>query len=548
MNGRLPSRRFRDVQILVGVALGVLVAVSVVELQGILTLVNALRSDARTTARMAAELLTLPEGGADWEGAEPPHPGVSWAVIEGGRVVRRVGAAGPQEPPWWPWASAEEFARAGSSVRGPLRFLGGQVLVVRAPLPGDRVLRVVVQVPSSVLAARWQWYGGVLGLVVAAGGGLLAWFLVGRLLSPYQELLSEAGRVGRPEAGQPEDRFLIETFRETIQRLQDSEATLRQRADELEVLADILTREASSGVVVTDGQGRVRAANETASVLLGTSLEPGGAVPDAVVSGMGRITLMGRSLEIGRFPLRSEGGSLLGEVVFVGDRTRLEALERALQEREHMATLGELAAGMTHEVRNALATIRGFLWLLPDAEAAERQRYLEAVAAESSLVEEVLERFLTFAQPQTLRRESVALGDLVREVARRLAGTAPEVAIHVHAEAVEISGDALALGVVVENLLRNALEAAPGVGGEVRVTVEGTTGAARVVVEDNGAGVSDEVAGRLFQPFATTKASGGLGLALARRFARLHGGDVVYVPLPGAGARFEVLLPLEDRP
>lgn len=548
MSSRLPSRRFRDAQLLVGLALAVLVAVAVVELRGLFTLINALRSDAHTTAEMAASLLTLAEEETEAAWVEPPHPGVSWAVIEGTRVTRRVGAAGPQEPAWWPWESREEWTQAGRAVKGPLSFLGGQVLVVRTPLVGNRVLRVVVEVPSSVLAARWQWYGGVLGLVVAAGGGLLAWILVGRLLSPYQELLSEAGRVGRPGAGQPEDRFLIETFRDTVQRLQDSEAAVRERADELEVLAGVLTREAASGVLITDEGNRIRAANPTAAELLAQELQPGDEVPAAVLSGEPRIALAGRSLEIGRFPLRSAAGAPLGEVVFVSDRTRLEVLERALQEREHMAALGELAAGMAHEVRNALATIRGFLWLLPDAESGDRERYQEAIAAESRLVEEVLERFLAFAQPQNLRREKVILGDLVDEVVRRLAGTAPGVEVLVAADAVEVQGDKLALGVVVENLVRNAMEAAPRAGGEVRIRVEGVTGGARVVVEDNGSGVSGEVADRLFQPFATTKASGGLGLALARRFARLHGGDVVHVPSEGGGARFEARIPLEMQP
>jgi signal transduction histidine kinase len=68
---------------------------------------------------------------------------------------------------------------------------------------------------------------------------------------------------------------------------------------------------------------------------------------------------------------------------------------------------------------------------------------------------------------------------------------------------------------------------------------------ARVVVEDEGPGVSDELRGRLFLPFASSKASGGLGLALARRFARLHGGDVGHEPRPGGGSRFLVWLPLQ---
>jgi signal transduction histidine kinase len=368
---------------------------------------------------------------------------------------------------------------------------------------------------------------------------------VGRLLSPYQELLTEAGRVGRPGAGQPEDRFLIETFRDTVARFEASQAALRQRADDLEVLADVLTREAASGVVVTDAEGRIRAANRTAEELLAAELAPGIDAPPAVRSKEARLMLAGRNLEVAYFPLRTATGAQLGEVVFLTDRTRLEVLERALQEREHMATLGELAAGMAHEVRNALATIRGFLWLLPGAGADDRARYLQSISAESTLVEELLERFLAFAQPQALRREMVGLDALVDEVVGRLEEAARGVRVHRECDAVRMHGDPLALGVAVENLLRNAYEAAAQEGGEVWVRVEGVPGGARVTVEDNGPGVSGEVAGRLFQPFVTTKASGGLGLALARRFIRLHGGEIVHRQREGGGACFEVHLPLE---
>lgn len=536
-------------QLLVGLALALLVAVAAVELQGLLTLVRALREDARTTAQaVAAVLVTSGSDLATVEGGETPHPIVSWAVIADGRVVHRVGAPGPTEPAWWPWDSRSAWEEAGTTVKGPLPFLGGQVLVVRRILADERILRVVVQVPSTVLAARWQWYGGILGLVVAAGGGLLAWFLVGRLLSPYQELLSQAGRVSRPGAGQAEDRFLIETFRETVERLQRSEASLRERADDLEVLADVLTREATAGVLVSDGEGRVRAANQAAEELLASDRLVGQPIPGALAGAGPRVVLGDRVLEVGRFPLRSAAGTPLGEVVFVEDRTPVEALERALQEREHMATLGELSAGMAHEVRNALSTIRGYLWLLPQAGEEDRERYLQAVAAESQVVGEVLDRFLAFSQPQALHREVVPLNELVQEVTRRLAASAAAVTVHLVTPPVQVSGDRLALTVVVENLLRNALDAATAEGGEVWVMVEAVTGGARVVVEDNGCGVSADIRPRLFQPFATTKPSGGLGLALARRFARLHGGDVLLVERAGGGSRFEVHLPQETSP
>jgi two-component system sensor histidine kinase HydH len=210
-----------------------------------------------------------------------------------------------------------------------------------------------------------------------------------------------------------------------------------------------------------------------------------------------------------------------------------------------MAALGELAAGMTHELRNALATIRGYLRLLPDAKREDQARFVGAINDEAEGLAGLLDRFLRFAQPRELRREPVDLLSLVEEAARKVRTAFPAVALAVEGGPVAAVGDALALGVVVENLLRNAAEAVSAQRGSVTARVETAPALARVVVEDDGPGVSEEFRDRLFMPFASSKASGGLGLALARRFARLHGGDVVYEPRPGGGSRFVVWLPRE---
>jgi signal transduction histidine kinase len=519
-----------------------LVGMVVVEMAGMLAVARLVEEEARHASVAAAHLLASRVAGGESArfAAGLREEGWGLAVISDAGMVEHVGDVGPADPTWWPWASRVEWERKGQRVAGPLALAGRQVLVAYQPLADGRLVRAVI--PVSGVVGWLRGVGAALAVVVAVGGGLLVWALITRVLAPYRELLAEAVRVTRGPGEEAEDRFLVETFRDTVRRLELSEAALRRRVDEQEVLAEVLTRGSAAGVVITDPGGTVRAAN-TAAVQLVPALTVGGAVPE-VLSGGGRGCRLGeRVVEVRRLPLLAADDSAQGEVVFLTDRTAVESLERALAEREQMAALGELAAGMTHELRTALATMRGYLRLLPEATREDRDRFAAAINEEAEAVAALLDRFLRFAQPRDLRREPVELENLLQETARKVRTAFPGVALEVAGEAATVVGDALALGVVVENLLRNAAEAVSANGSLVAVRLETSPGLVRVIVEDDGPGVSEEVRDRLFLPFVSSKPSGGLGLALARRFARLHGGDVKHEVRPGGGARFILWLP-----
>ncbi|MEW6336835.1 MAG: sensor histidine kinase [Acidobacteriota bacterium] len=540
----LPARRFREAQWLIVATLVLLVAMVVVELQGMVTLARAAEEEARRGAAAAAVLIGTElsaEGEMRFRGE--PHEGLGVALLVAERVVSRAGSAGPERPAWWPWASRAEWEKAGRAVAGPVRLPEGEVMVAYRAVDDQRFARVVLRVTSSPLLGQWRWVGAGLALLVAGAGGLLAIRLVGRVLAPYRDLMAEAERVRVLDEGQAEDRFLVETFRTTVRRLEDSEAALRQRADELAVLADVLTRESEAGVVIADAAGVVRASNATSAALLGVDLPVGRELPATLRGASGRTRLGERVIGVRRFPLRLADGAALGEVLFIADTTRVDALERSLAEREQLAVIGELSAGMAHELRNALATITGYLRLVGDADEAGRAKYVAAMQEEAAGLTALLERFMRFSQPQHLRKERVDLRHLAAETVERVRGTFPSVAFVVRGPDTDTEGDPLALGVALENLVRNAAEAVEARAGRVTVEVEGGAETVRVRVSDDGPGVSPEVSDRLFAPFASTKPSGGLGLALARRFARLHGGDVQLLPPEQGRTRFELRLP-----
>jgi signal transduction histidine kinase len=544
VSSTLPARRFREARWLIGATIIMLVAMVMAEMLGLLAMARFVEEEDRSATLAAAQIAAYRLAGADATRFDAGVRAAGWgvAVLANGRIVDSIGEAGP-EAPWWPWPSRDAWEAAGRPVAGPVQHGARRVLVAYVTLSDGKVVRTVAPQAAAGAADRWRRLGALLAVSVAVGTGLLASVLLARVLAPYRELLAEAARVSPLREAESEDRFLVETFRATVTRLEASEAAVRRRADDFEVLTEVLTRESQSGVVITTAAGAVRAANTTATELTGADLKAGDAMPASLAFGEGRIALGQRVVEVRRFPLRAASGEPGGEVVLLSDRTAFEALERAVREHEQMAALGELSAGMAHELRNALATIRGYLRLLSGSEAVERARFLAAIDDEAAGVALLLDRFLRFAQPGELRREQVEVVGLVREAAARVATALPQSEIEVHGNPLMVRADPLALGVAVENLLRNGAEAAGT--GKVIATVSSTPEHAVIVVEDDGPGVSAELRDRLFVPFASSKPSGGLGLALARRFARLHGGELVYQDRAQGGARFVIQLPRE---
>jgi signal transduction histidine kinase len=245
-------------------------------------------------------------------------------------------------------------------------------------------------------------------------------------------------------------------------------------------------------------------------------------------------------------PLRRDDGATRGYLVLFTDLTeaRRRAEESLLAER--LATLGEMAAGAAHELRNSLATLRGYLTLIerhPDEDSIAD--FLSEIRHEADHLQRVLEDFLAFARPGTARFQPVALPALVRRAAAdpALAGVTVEVREErpggeAAAGGGTLRGDPLLIERALRNVLHNAAQAEREAGrnGPVEVGIAELPAACEVTVADRGAGVPADLRGRLFHPFATGRAGGvGLGLALAHRIVTLHGGRIRLEDRAGGG-------------
>ncbi len=227
-------------------------------------------------------------------------------------------------------------------------------------------------------------------------------------------------------------------------------------------------------------------------------------------------------------------------------RREEERLQRELARQERLAALGRVAAGVAHEVRNPLASIK----LRLDLAAAEHralppdvEKAISHATTEIGRLDRLVADLLIVAGRATGPRTSASLGTVVRARVEALSPWARERGVSVSASGdATVTADMDSVARSVDNLLRNAAEASPS-GGSVTATVETRGDDIIVAVTDRGPGVSQEHASELFEPFFTTKPDGtGLGLALSRAIARAHGGDLSYVR-DAETTRFELALP-----
>ena len=227
-------------------------------------------------------------------------------------------------------------------------------------------------------------------------------------------------------------------------------------------------------------------------------------------------------------------------------------LEEQLRLKDSLARLGEMTAGIAHEFRNGLATIHGYSRLLDLERLDERDRgYVEAIRVETESLGRIVTNFLSFARPTELALAPLDMSTLVERVAEEAAADARPRGgtVEVRGSFCRVDGDEVLLRQALDNLCRNAIEACGDANVVPRIVIEGQADPAhrvlRISISDNGPGIPDNVAPRIFRPFFTTKAQGtGLGLALVQKIVVTHNGRITAGNDDDGGARFVVTLPV----
>lgn len=250
-------------------------------------------------------------------------------------------------------------------------------------------------------------------------------------------------------------------------------------------------------------------------------------------------------------PMQDGGDELIRRVEQVVQKLQQRGVE--VRRAERFAAVGQLAAGMAHEIRNPLTSA---ILLLEtsrrDPSAGPLTDYdLNLIEAELQRIERSLQSFLDYARPPKIERTVMDAGSVIADALALVRGRCEQQRVRVTfrqpSPPVTLSADREQVRQVVLNLVLNALDAMPK-GGEITVTL-GRDPSRHIVefsVSDTGAGISPEILPRLFEPFASGKQTGlGLGLVVARRIVEEHGGTIQGVNQPQAGARFTVQLPID---
>jgi two-component system sensor histidine kinase HydH len=226
-----------------------------------------------------------------------------------------------------------------------------------------------------------------------------------------------------------------------------------------------------------------------------------------------------------------------------------------LERLQQLAALGELGAGVSHEVRNILTGIVGFAQIARQRKDVDgSRRHVELIEREALRCVEILERFLTFARIGDAEPELVDVGPLLQQVVdatgHQLAMHRLGATVHTDEDLPPVYCDRGALTQAVLNLVINAMHASPE-GATIAVTAERAGAGVEIAIADHGHGIAPELHEKIFEPFFTTKPAGkgtGLGLAMCRRIASEAGGSISVESAPGHGARFALQLPsAEDR-
>jgi two-component system sensor histidine kinase PilS (NtrC family) len=366
---------------------------------------------------------------------------------------------------------------------------------------------------------------------------------------------------------------------ERMRRNEDQLAIATKDLADYRVFNDRIIESIRSGLVTTDLRGNIITFNRAAEEIMGYKSQDVrgkhiftifGDIEKQIETGLESIRsgwrlprfdlsckrADGREIHLGFSvaPLVDDGNGARGYVITFQDLTEVMELEREVRRQERLAALGKMAAGLAHEIRNPLASMRGSVQVLASELnfSPEQSQLMEIVLRESDRLNRIVSDFLTYARPPKMERTVIELASTLSETIALLRNS-PElgpnhrITEHYPSHPVRYNGDPNQMRQIFWNLARNAIQAMP-LGGELRVVLEDRpSGEVIISFSDTGRGMTREQKERLFEPFSSSTGGTGLGMAIVYQLVRDHNGKITVDSEPGKGTQISIKLPASGR-
>jgi two-component system, NtrC family, sensor histidine kinase HydH len=331
------------------------------------------------------------------------------------------------------------------------------------------------------------------------------------------------------------------------------------------------------GIIATDQKGKIITFNSKAAAMTGKSVDsvrngnPADVLPPEVARFFDlqdqrsemtdrEVNLTGAhnsqySLHLSSLPVYNQFSVFMGRVLLMYDLSELKRLEKEVQRHDRLVALGKMAAGVAHEVRNPLSSIKGFATLLGSkfTEGSNEQEASNLLVQEAERLNRSITELLNYARPTALRKEKLNLGEIVASSLKLISSDAQalgvDISLAVEPDLPTVSVDKDKINQVLLNLYLNGLQAMEDVSADkkLKVSVRSDTDkkVLTVEVQDTGCGIPRKDLDKVLDPYFTTKADGtGLGLALAYKIIDEHKGSIRFTSAEGKGTTVSLTFPI----
>lgn len=364
--------------------------------------------------------------------------------------------------------------------------------------------------------------------------------------------------------------FVVDTFQDLMAKLKEKEKELEklksfaeEKAVRIEAYNENVLQSVPSGVIGIDNAVCIKSVNQAAERILGID------AADAIGKRFDEVfrepltVILNETDTVARMEcpyttddkrhvwlgittsqLINSAGEKVGLIFVFSDLTDIKALQSQVELKERLSQLGEMSAGISHELRNSMAVISGYAKLLSKKVDTSCQGTVDAIQAEIKSMDLIITELLAFAKPTVLNTEEVLINDLLKETVNTAIGGNDSIRVSIRESgAVYINADKVLLRQALHNLIANAVEAMPE-GGSIEIGIVPSHGKAEISIKDSGAGIPEDIKSKIFLPFFTTKEKGiGFGLALVQKIIVSHGGSIEVESKEDEGSVFRIILP-----